>query len=216
MKSHDLRRVLLLPGLALVASVTVAATRSPKLPCEVAVEWVQAHKADLPRTYSSLAPYSPLYRKAIYAELTAPERIAIWRTRLETFAADSSALTSTQRTMINEVMARLPVYLNGAEGRRAIKQEGLGRRLRAVFGDSLTAVIFTQIGPDAAADPRSVNGAAALSKALSQGECDCNDSSSFSCFGGTCTLLSGQMCIVMITGCGLFGCEVCNGVCFRH
>ena len=204
MRKHKWRAVASVPVVALLIGATLGAVRTEKLPCEVAEEWVEANIPSLPRTYSEFGSLSPLYRKAVYNRLTLDERVTLWRSQFDAILAGQRELTPAQRAHIELVASRLPVYLDGAAGRRAIKTDLVERRTEALFGKEFGRTIFATLGPSLAASVTPTNASVTIRFA----NCECHIGSAWSC--ESCA--SGD-CTTTASGCGYLLCFSCNGKC---
>jgi hypothetical protein len=150
---HGPRRILLV--LVVLSSVAVlgAASGRPKPPCEIAHDWAvgQATSHRLPTTLPEFSQYSLPFRRAIYSELTADQRIALWREHLTSFLGATSPLNAEQQATVRFTIDQLDRYLHlePEQARAALKHDGLtAATLTAQFGDSLGRIVFGILGDD--------------------------------------------------------------------
>jgi hypothetical protein len=197
-----MRKRFLAPVLAVLLTATLgSASPAPDPPeCVVAAAWVRAHHNALPTTLAELSRFSITYRRAIYGELPAATRAALWREHLEGFLRPGQPLTGPQRAALREVIAQLPALT--AKRADPARARSLGKHLAGIFGRDLGRQIVATLGP-ASAPARTADARRPL--------CDCSFGGAFNdCQGGTCTT---NLCSFTGDGCGAFWSEPCNGVC---
>lgn len=160
--------------LAALSSVGLVAARRPvKTPaCAIAAAWASAHRAQLPTSLKAYLAYSPTYRRAVYRELSATVRVALWREHFDEISRNH-ALNPEQRTLLTYLATRLPELVGdrtGATGRAIITREHLDARVKAAFPDFLaSAVESLDVPPGTASETSRGTRAAATGKG-----CECS------------------------------------------
>jgi hypothetical protein len=212
-------RLLAIAAIAPLFIATLGANTDPppRAECQVARDWVSAHRAFLPTTLAGMSAYPMVFRKAAYHELSASRKASLWREHLSSFLRPEGRLTSNQKAIVRGVISKVEVYLDGTRGKQAAVRDGLTpARLRVAFGDSLARSIFATLGPQERRQPES--GSAVLSKITGKATplqampyCSCSRGSDFCGGGGHCGVGD---CVVVNDGCGLLWCHECDGQCF--
>src|SRR5690606_18823374 len=99
-----------------------------------------------PKTLPELERFHPVLRRAIFDVLTVDERHSLWRAHLEEWVSSSELTTDAQRALIQDVMEKLPLYLDGSDGRERMLADGLDSRIRASFPLELARSVFLVLG----------------------------------------------------------------------
>jgi hypothetical protein len=200
--------------------------------CGDLMKWVEANRANLPRTYEEISALHPVYRRAIYGYLPAETKSALWRAQFERYLSGSQ-LTGEQRSLLLEslqwVTPRTFVLLDGknrpARARLVRYLEDFDARAQKAFGRERAQEIFSTLGPASVEDrffsspqaplaistdvepppppPEPVAGPVACSCSRSHTECPS---------GYTCT--GNHACNRITNGCGPIYARVdCDGLC---
>jgi hypothetical protein len=105
-----LKTAILVVAAATSGIIAFSAPPVPKPMCEVAEEWVHAHRESLPKTSHELAKFERLHQKAIMKALSPQERQNIWEEHLAEFLRRHPELSTEQVAFVLTVVANLPVY----------------------------------------------------------------------------------------------------------
>lgn len=185
------------------------ASRPPELSCVVAARWVKEHPAELPTSLDAFSKFSPDYQKAIYVALPESAHSQLWHEQFQRYAK-LATLSDVQKEFILDTDKDRALYLvKTAEGEKLRVDHGL--RGKAILGDSLYAVIFSNLGA------RGTTGAVASKLRSEEPEyrpCHCWIANEVQ----DCT--NGQQChypsggCVQVQSCGPFWCTYCDGKCF--
>lgn len=203
-KSTLLGVAVLAPVVALVLPETV--DQRPE--CVQAQAWAQARAGHLPTALVEVAAFPPAHRRAIFELLPAVTKAALWQERLAQH--EKRALTSEQRALVTEARAFVSARTYEQRGIPA----GWETRARQAFDRATFRRLFHELSDD---DGRLTVATAGvlltqrwneLMQAHALPPCDCFDSDD--CWGGTCVY---RRCL-WDYGCGPFGWDICNGVCF--
>ena len=186
------------------ASVVPADTRE----CELAKEWVEAHRDALPTTLGAFSEHSMTYRRAIYRALDVEARISLWQQHVAT-VADQVTLPE-QRIFLQRAIPELGSYLTETapeSGLDAFAEEAI-----TVLGEDMARDAFGILGTTP--EPTSEDGGARLP------DCNCNADPSFSnefnCDCRTRKWIFFDACKDLESGCGLLWQYECNGLCHQQ
>ena len=111
------------------------------------IAWVDAHRANLPRTVAELAAFPIPFRKVIVNSVSAEQRIAFWREHLTSFLGASSALGPDQQALVADAIAELPVMLGGDRTVFESRARVLEERMKVLLTREQAAMMFGMVGP---------------------------------------------------------------------
>jgi hypothetical protein len=196
-----------------IAAGLVFAGRAPafaavKAPAE---RWVAANRDRLPRTYDGISAQPVAYRRAIWAELPAPDRSTLWLAHLDRYRADHPDLTADQREVLDRagVLAADPaIFATVPSAAARLRMEELQPAALRAFGTDEGRLAFATLGPV---------GPATAEPAVTVPACTCSVESPFCVCEGRCTVCAKQggwgLCAVTTSGCGNFWSYPCDGRC---
>jgi hypothetical protein len=220
------RRRVAIPATASLLVIGVAATPGPKPVCQVAAEWVEAHRSNLPNSLEKFAELSPAYEKAVFVALPLADQQRLWREHLQKVLDTATTLTVPQRQIVGTVLARLP-ELFSPELSLAVRRARatlLTPQIRAAFPEKKAAyLILMSLGGDRRAPVQRASGfktASLLPTALFAkftnkkkfADCECNVSWQ-DCFTGICIDEGTDRCGNTEQGCGPVHLATCDGMC---
>lgn len=196
-------------ALAIAAIWTAGVAPADRPECVVAAEWVEAHRASLPTTLAAFSEHRLAYRRAIYRALDVETRAALWR---EHIAAVAEQVTQPeQRLFLERTIPAVDGYLS--ETAPESRLNAFFHEAVAVLGEDLAREAFVRLGP---APQHTLEGGEAQ-----RPDCSCSTQSEagVDCQEGSkCksrVLLVIDVCRDLESGCGVFGEEECDGLCFR-
>ncbi len=194
-------------AIAAIWTASVAPVDTPE--CELAKEWVEAHRDELPTTLAAFSEHSVIYRRAIYRALDVEARIVLWQEHL-TVVADQVTLPE-QRRFLQGAMPELGRYLSEPPS-----ESGLD-----VFAEEA----ITVLGKDLARDAIGVLGSAP-EPTLEEGDAQLPDCScrvgweEWNCRAGSeCRSrkwIIFDVCEDIGPGCGPLWMFDCNGLCYQQ
>ncbi|UVS79640.1 bacteriocin fulvocin C-related protein [Actinokineospora sp. UTMC 2448] len=192
---------------AVAAAAILAAGRTPAFgasEADAAKAWAAANRSRLPQTYAEMVRHTVTYRRAIFAELPAAVRSAMWVEHIDKWARARGGLTREQADIVaavrkiaaTESTFRLPA---SPEVRDALL--GIKERAIAEFGHADAFRLLAALGPD---DPQS----------LLAPKCACNLWDDWCSNETSCIAIQGD-CERTSSGCGDLWLAPCNGRCFN-
>lgn len=198
-----------------VALGTLAAlpAKKPAAACVVANAWVNEHKGELPTTWAEFSNFDRAHRQAIYAALTAPQKLGLWHEQFERYRLRDS-LTAEQIAHLSEVEHLIATVLaRGNTGvTRGSQTDSLVRRTaakgRVLFGTAKAREYFPILGQtlEAPAKRATVQDCNCDTWGTSASECD-------SGAGNRCVPIGQYNCEYHSFGCGDFMFYSCDGFC---
>lgn len=213
MPAKSRARLLVLMPLAVLLVVATAEKwgEGPRPLCQVAADWAKDHRGTLPTSLAEISKYDMFYRKAIYHELSFPQRRELWREHLSGFLRPDVKLTDEQRSMVEYTVDHLEtLVVPEAEAKKAHAAAGLEpTHLESVFGDSLAHAIFATLGPED--PPRLAIPKDSTTSGKPLDPCTCSTGSDW-CTGIWNTCIS-VLCGMTDSGCGTLWCWACVGQC---
>lgn len=189
------RMMVATPLLISMVGLTSVPKVNPEPECVTAAKWVAENTDRLPTSLDEFSEYSLTYRKAIYRELSTPERETLWRAHIDQVLSNV-ALTVDQRLFLQRVKGLLGTHL---ETGPTPELEQLTAEAKAVLGMELGALALGTLGP---APEREVD--ALLS------ECSCSQGSDWCSISMGC---SAADCDFQDWGCGTGWIYGCDGTC---
>ena len=225
---HFLMKVSAIPAAAMSLLAAVGVTKVADPYCNVASEWVKAHKGELPSTYAEISKYPLIYRRYIASELPREIRNQMWKEHLESFLSSKAGLTAEQATLVRYVIANEAVVFDSARGKQWVESEKIADRAKALFGTAQAKAIFATLGPTSeSAGNLEVNTASLfgptsiftnVARAIAVGaggtpNCDCSTQSDY-CDGSSHCQTGPTKCTVITSECGTIGWYDCNGLCY--
>lgn len=120
----------------LTAALLVTAMTSPhravKPECQVANEWVEANRNNLPNTLDEISTYPTLYRRKIFAALPPQQQVALWSDHL-TRIVESGDIAPEAADLLLAIQSKLPYYMHGGRDEAV----ALVEQWRTTLGDDL-------------------------------------------------------------------------------
>lgn len=173
--------------------------------CEEAREWVDEHADDLPTSLDAVSELPTLYRRAVFAEMSVPERRKIWREHLGTFLGPDSDLTEEQKETVRRVRSSLNELVTAPPPRERVDR--LAAEVAEQFGLELGGRVFAMLGP--------VGEEAASTTASASAGCGCCTGCTFTCttITGPDESCGGADCGGSSFGCGFLFLSGCDGQC---
>ena len=144
------RWFVVVPLVAVTSVGLIAAARpEPLSGCQTVAQWVQEHKAELPRTYAEMIRYPWQYRKAIQPLLPMNVRREMWHSQYRIFR-ESGLLNSAQAAFVARAERTIDELLDerSTEQRRIQLGDSVVTRALDILGRDLTHQIFFSLGPD--------------------------------------------------------------------
>ena len=92
--------MLFLTVMVIGVGVFIAPAISEVPECELAFDWVNSHREDLPQTIGELSSFPVSYRVAVFNALPPETKSRLWTEKLETFLAGTPQLTPAQKAVI--------------------------------------------------------------------------------------------------------------------
>ena len=193
---------------AVAAIWTASVVPADTSECELAKEWVEAHRDALPTTLGAFSEHSMTYRRAIYRALDVEARISLWQQHVAT-VADQVTLPE-QRLFLQRAIPELAKYVSDTPSESALK--AFGEEAISVLGKDMARDAFGVLG--SAPEPTSEEGDA-------QSPCSCRVGWDFiNCQqGSVCKSkkwIIFDVCEDTESGCGLFLEMACNGLCYQQ
>jgi hypothetical protein len=194
---------------AAVAAGLVVAGKAPAFAeqsRQAAQTWVEANKGRLPVSYDAIIEYPTAYRRAIYTELSPAARSRFWLAHLKQYRAAHPDLTPGQLAVLDRgsALAAKPSTFVG-DGTSAA-DERLKEAAVREFGMTGAVAIFATLGPSD--HPLGQQQFGPLSG------CTCNREDDWCGLGYHCRLEGGATCQESSSGCGWWGGQRCNGLCY--
>jgi hypothetical protein len=125
--------------------VLIAASNAkPASPCELAANWVSAHRNSLPKHLDELAGFDAVHLRAVFRALTPKEQATLWHERLHQFMQPGAGLNGTQVAYVEQTDAMLDslfIKLDLEQRRAALDR--MRPRIVELFGRVKGAQIFT-------------------------------------------------------------------------
>ncbi len=177
--------------------------------CELANEWVEAHRDALPTTLGAFSEHSMIYRRAIYQALDVEDRISLWQEHIAT-VADQVTLPQ-QRLFLERAMPELGRYLSVTPSESGL--DAFAEEATKVLGEDLARDAFGVLGT--APEPTLEEGDAQLpdcSCLVGSEEWNCRAGSD--CRGRKWIIF--DVCEDIGSGCGPLWLFECNGLCYRQ
>ncbi len=165
--------------------------------CELANEWVAAHRDALPKTLEAFGEHSVTFRRAIYGALDTDARISLWRQNLT--AVSRGDVSPGQRLFLERVSRELDYYLRGD---LPPELDTLTEEARRILGEDLAFRAIAMLGP---ATPTE-----ATADDLLRPACSCSTQSDWCWFFSACAAGGCQL----RNGCGTLWRYRCNGQCY--
>jgi hypothetical protein len=218
-------------SIAFLGSVPGAAQAQPQIgrySCDVALNWVAAHRDNLPQTYEALSALHPVYRRAVYGVLSSTTKSALWRTQFERYLSRKN-LTQEQRGLLLEAIQlssprTFDLIVGGeppAHTRLMQYLDEFNVRSAKAFGSERVREIFGMIGPASVeelffgAPEKSLSDSPSPDPSPSQPvACSCNRERNNCPSGYACSAL--QACNRITNGCGtILMSRDCDGLCLQ-
>jgi len=114
---------------------------------EEIVAWVEAHRANLPRTVAELAAFPIPFRKVIVNSASTEQRIAFWREHLQSFLGASSPLGPDQQALVTDAIAELPIIFGGDRPIFESRARAFEQRMKMLLTREQAATMFGMVGP---------------------------------------------------------------------
>jgi len=106
--------------------------------------WLDRHPDALPRSLDDLAPFPMAFRRVMVNRVASDVRVKLWQEHLDTFLREGTALTASQRRLIEVTIARMPELVAESGSTEAIGE--LEREMAAVFSREEMRLLLTTIG----------------------------------------------------------------------
>ncbi len=165
--------------------------------CELADEWVAAHRDALPKTLEAFGEHSVTFRRAIYGALDTDARISLWRQNLTEVSRGD--VSPGQRLFLDRVSRELDYYLRGNQ---PPELDALTEEARRILGEDLAFRAIAMLGP---ATPTE-----ATADGLLRPACSCSTTSDWCWFFSACAAGGCRP----RNGCGTLWRHRCNGQCY--
>ncbi|RKG96092.1 bacteriocin fulvocin C-related protein [Corallococcus carmarthensis] len=160
-------------------------------------DWVDANAGHLPTDLDGVSRHPVAYRKAIFAALSADQKVSLWREHIRQYVAAHPKLSTQQAAVLESVFARLTSELFSQAGHAQL--DLMEKQVKDAFGAEEAVAIVATLGP--------VEAPEAVPPALAP-LCQCSRASpycgSLACRAYKCTTQS---------GCGTFYQFRCDGLC---
>ncbi|HWS71218.1 MAG TPA: bacteriocin fulvocin C-related protein [Thermoanaerobaculia bacterium] len=210
----------------LALGILVALCAAPSLLAQSAVSVpLRNPQAAVVSTYAQLSTQRLADRRSMYSILPAPLQADLWSLQLSYFLADHTDLPQAQKAIVFEALGLFQSGLFEVDRSSsawrtstlpALEQlEGRARK----EGSKILMDALTQLGGPEIIYP-TIRANALRSEISVGGECECNTTWDFCCFGPECSTSTTPncrrtrpYCIGSAQGCGLGWAYDCNGIC---
>jgi len=173
--------------------------------CGALQAWVQENKDHLPTQYDDFVKYPAHIRRAMFVELSADNKVQLWKTQVKHYVAVHPNMTAEQQRVIGALNAlNASVYDAHVNAADAQGLKDLENNAIAAFGKNEVRTLFATMGPSSSPD-------AAESRPASTFYCACSEASDYCGSGSNCSPLTA--CTPKPTGCGFLYTYGCDGFC---
>jgi hypothetical protein len=180
-------------------------------------------RAAVVSTYAQLSSQPVAQRRSLYTTLPSTMQEDLWTLHLANFLADHPDLLPAERALVHEALGLVQSGILEVDPSSAEWHSGtlvIAHRLEARTrqgGSALLVEAFTRLGGPDVVDPASRAREPRTDISIG-GECECNTTHDFCCFGDCPTSPSpncrrNRRSCIAAHGCGLFWLDDCNGLC---
>ncbi|WP_221357262.1 bacteriocin fulvocin C-related protein [Streptomyces beigongshangae] len=194
-------------GGLLVAGGVVLLGRTPAF-AEQARTWAENNPRNLPRRYAEYIKYPTAYRRAVFERLTPSEKAALWTEHVKAWRVAHPHLTARQTKALEEIAASAAKPASHDPALRSPRELNHIKDVAVeAFGREEAKALGVTLGPapsslPAGTDPRLLSG------------CTCNREDDWCGLAYHCRLENGATCDETSSGCGWWGGQRCNGLCY--